>query len=157
MKKISTAASDKIGKVEGQRLTVGLDVGDRSSWYCVLDEAGAVLLEQKLPTTASRLNPSDPEVYNCSVTLRKLWRSACPTTNSSARNARNSSTRFCLLWTTKKARCSAHTAAVRKSSSAGRLSPRSPPKRAPEDGASNVHHFWARRRLRSPGNGGTVP
>ena len=39
MKKISTAASDKIGKVEGQRLTVGLDVGDRSSWYCVLDEA----------------------------------------------------------------------------------------------------------------------
>jgi len=62
MKKISTAASDKIGKVEGQRLTVGLDVGDRSSWYCVLDEAGAVLLEQKLPTTASGLNPSDPEV-----------------------------------------------------------------------------------------------
>ena len=51
MKKISTAASDKIGKVEGQRLTVGLDVGDRSSWYCVLDEAGEVLLEQKLPTT----------------------------------------------------------------------------------------------------------
>jgi transposase len=51
MKKISIAASHKIGKVEGQRLTVGLDVGDRSSWYCVLDEAGAVLLEQKLPTT----------------------------------------------------------------------------------------------------------
>jgi hypothetical protein len=51
MKKISTAASDKIGKVEGQRLTVGLDVGDRSSWYCVLEEAGEVLLEQKLPTT----------------------------------------------------------------------------------------------------------
>ena len=27
MKKISTAASDKIGKVEGQRLTVGLGCG----------------------------------------------------------------------------------------------------------------------------------
>src|SRR5436189_6476934 len=51
MKKISTAASDKIGKVEGQRLTVGLDVGDRASWYCVLDEAGEMLPEQKLPTT----------------------------------------------------------------------------------------------------------
>jgi hypothetical protein len=25
--------------------------GDRSSWYCVLDEAGEVLLEQKLATT----------------------------------------------------------------------------------------------------------
>src|SRR6266568_1441673 len=51
MKKISTAASHNIGKVEGQRLTVGLDVGDRWSWYCVLDEAGEVLLEQKVATT----------------------------------------------------------------------------------------------------------
>jgi hypothetical protein len=42
MKKISTAAARKIEKVEGQRLTVGLDLGDRSSWYCVLDEAGGV-------------------------------------------------------------------------------------------------------------------
>jgi transposase len=25
--------------------------GDRSSWYCVLDEAGAIVLEQKLGTT----------------------------------------------------------------------------------------------------------
>jgi hypothetical protein len=55
MKKISTAASHRIEKVEDQRLTVGLDVGDRSSWYCVLDEAGAVLLEQKLPTTPKAL------------------------------------------------------------------------------------------------------
>jgi transposase len=30
---------------------MGLDLGDRSSWYCVLDEAGEVLLEQKLSTT----------------------------------------------------------------------------------------------------------
>jgi transposase len=51
MKKISTAAAREIRKVEGQRLTIGLDLGDRSSWYCVLGEAGEVLLEQKLPTT----------------------------------------------------------------------------------------------------------
>jgi len=51
MKKISTAAAHKIGRVEGRRLTVGLDLGDRSSWYCVLDEAGEVRLEQKLATT----------------------------------------------------------------------------------------------------------
>src|SRR3989441_7872786 len=51
MKKSSTAAAHKIGKVEGRRLTVGLDLGDRSSWYCVLDEAGEVLLERKLATT----------------------------------------------------------------------------------------------------------
>src|SRR2546422_3326827 len=51
MKKISTAEIREIGKVAGQGLTVGLDLGDRSSWYCVLDEAGEVLLEQKLGTT----------------------------------------------------------------------------------------------------------
>jgi hypothetical protein len=37
MKKISTATAGKIEKVEGQKLTVGLDLGDRSSWYCVRD------------------------------------------------------------------------------------------------------------------------
>src|ERR1700693_855143 len=51
MKKISTAAALKMEKVEGEKLTIGLDLGDRSSWYCVLNEAGEVLLEQKLATT----------------------------------------------------------------------------------------------------------
>jgi transposase len=50
MKKIST--KQKIGKLESQTLTIGLDLGDRSSWYCVLDGAGEVLLEQKVGTTA---------------------------------------------------------------------------------------------------------
>jgi hypothetical protein len=50
MKKISTATAHTIRKVESQRLTIGLDLGDRSSWYCVLDETGEVLLEQKLST-----------------------------------------------------------------------------------------------------------
>jgi transposase len=36
-------------------LTIGLDLGDRSSWYCVLDEAGEVVLEQKLSTTAKAM------------------------------------------------------------------------------------------------------
>jgi transposase len=36
-------------------LTIGLDLGDRSSWYCVLEESGAVLLEQRLSTTAKAL------------------------------------------------------------------------------------------------------
>ena len=37
--------------MEAGKLTVGLDLGDRSSFYCVLDETGQVLLEQKLGTT----------------------------------------------------------------------------------------------------------
>ena len=51
MKKISTAGAHGIEKIEGQKLTIGLDLGDRWSWYCVLNAAGEVLLEQKLATT----------------------------------------------------------------------------------------------------------
>src|ERR1700688_3884993 len=51
MKKISTAGVKQTQNVSEQKLTIGLDLGDRSSWYCVLDEAGEVLLEQRLGTT----------------------------------------------------------------------------------------------------------
>ena len=45
MKKISTEATKQSKNFREQKLTIGLDLGDRSSWYCVLDEAGDVLLE----------------------------------------------------------------------------------------------------------------
>jgi transposase len=51
MKKISTVAAKQIRNISEQKLTIGLDLGDRSSWYCVLDDAGGVLLEQRLSTT----------------------------------------------------------------------------------------------------------
>ena len=51
MKKISTAAAKMTKDFSQQKLTIGLDLGDRSSWYCRLDEVGEVLLEQKLSTT----------------------------------------------------------------------------------------------------------
>jgi transposase len=51
MKKISTVAAKQSRNVSQPKLTIGLDLGDRSSWYCVLDEAGAIVLEQKLSTT----------------------------------------------------------------------------------------------------------
>src|SRR6202142_3866769 len=50
MKKTSTAATRSNKNLHG-KLTLGLDLGDRSSWYCVLDEAGEVISEQKLSTT----------------------------------------------------------------------------------------------------------
>ena len=40
MKKISTVTTKKVEKNASQKLTIGLDLGDRFSWYCVLDEAG---------------------------------------------------------------------------------------------------------------------
>ena len=51
MKKTSTAAAKTTKNFSQQKLTIGLDLGDRSSWYCLLDEMGEVLLEQKLSTT----------------------------------------------------------------------------------------------------------
>jgi len=51
MKQVSTRAARPSRNFFEQRLTMGLDLGDRSSWYCVLDEAGSVVLEQRLGTT----------------------------------------------------------------------------------------------------------
>jgi transposase len=48
MKKMSTAAGKTIKNFHDQKLTTGFDLGDRSSWYCVLDEAGEVLPCRKL-------------------------------------------------------------------------------------------------------------
>jgi transposase len=64
MKKISTVAVKQSKNISGQKLTIGLDLGDRSSWYCVLDEAGEVLLEQKLATTAKAMR----EVFSRNAT-----------------------------------------------------------------------------------------
>ena len=47
MKKVSTAVAKQSRNISRQRLTIGLDLGDRNSWYCVLDEAGQIELEQR--------------------------------------------------------------------------------------------------------------
>lgn len=51
MQKISTVrrSGNKIFKT--RQLTIGLDLGDRSSCYCVLDENGEIIREQKIATT----------------------------------------------------------------------------------------------------------
>ncbi len=51
MKKISTLARSRKEIFIEPKLTIGLDLGDRSSHYCILDEAGNVILEHSLPTT----------------------------------------------------------------------------------------------------------
>ena len=48
MKKGSTAAAKENRNFSQQKLTIGLDLGDRNSWYCVLDEAGQVQREQRV-------------------------------------------------------------------------------------------------------------
>jgi transposase len=55
MKKVSTAAAKQNRNVSQQKLTIGLDVGDRNRWYCVMDEAGHIQVEQRVRTTAKAL------------------------------------------------------------------------------------------------------
>src|SRR5262250_3256039 len=56
MKKSSTAATQQSKNFSvQQKLTIGLDLGDRNSWYCVLDEAGRIQLEQRVRTTGKAL------------------------------------------------------------------------------------------------------
>jgi transposase len=51
MKKISTVAIERIQIFKESQRTIGMDLGDRSSQYCILNEAGEVIWESKLPTT----------------------------------------------------------------------------------------------------------
>ena len=55
MKKVSTVAIKQRKNISQPKLTVGLDLGDRNSWYSVLDEAGQIQLEQRVRTTAKAL------------------------------------------------------------------------------------------------------
>jgi transposase len=60
MKKVSTITGKQLrnfmqGQITQPRFTLGLDLGDRHSWYCVLDEAGQVRQEQRVCTNAKTL------------------------------------------------------------------------------------------------------
>jgi transposase len=55
MKKVSTVRARQSRNIPLQKLTVGLDLGDRNSWYCVVDEGGQVQLEQRVRTNAKAL------------------------------------------------------------------------------------------------------
>jgi hypothetical protein len=50
MQKSSTVRKTGNKIFEGRQLTIGMDLGDRWSFYCVLDESGKVILEEKLAT-----------------------------------------------------------------------------------------------------------
>jgi len=51
MQEISTMQAGGSEIFKKHQLTIGLNLGDRWSFCCVLEEAGEVILEQKLPTT----------------------------------------------------------------------------------------------------------
>ena len=55
MKKVSTAVAKQSRNISQQKLTVALDLGDRNSWYCVMDEAGQIQVEQRVRTNGKGL------------------------------------------------------------------------------------------------------
>jgi transposase len=55
MKKTSIGVAKQSRNISRQRLTIGLDLGDRNSWYCVVDEAGQIQVEQRVRTNAKAL------------------------------------------------------------------------------------------------------
>ena len=51
MDKSSTVTMSGNEILKQRKLTIGMDLGDRATRYCVLDEAGDVILERSVPTT----------------------------------------------------------------------------------------------------------
>jgi transposase len=52
-----------------QRMTVGLDLGDRTSRYCILNEAGEKAIEDKLPTTKGGFTAVFGKMPACRIAL----------------------------------------------------------------------------------------
>ena len=69
MKKISTVAVQQSRNISQPKLTIGLDLGDRASWYCVLDEAATIVLEQKLGTTPKAMKEVFGAMPGCRIAL----------------------------------------------------------------------------------------
>src|ERR1700756_2476096 len=69
MKKTSTVRVNGKMIFKGHKLSIGLDLGDRWSFYCVMDEAGQVILEQKLPTTPEAMKQTFGKIPRSLIAL----------------------------------------------------------------------------------------
>jgi transposase len=69
MKKTSTVRVNGNMIFKGHKLTIGLDLGDRWSCYCVLDEAGEILLEQKVATTPEAMKQTFERIPRSLIAL----------------------------------------------------------------------------------------
>src|SRR4030081_3384293 len=94
MKKISTVQIYGKEILKEQKLTIGVDLGDRWSFYCVLEEAGKIILEQKVPTTPEAMKQTFSRIPQSRMALEtgthSPWVSRLLTTRSD-RGARTKS------------------------------------------------------------------
>jgi transposase len=69
MRKPSTTALRRKGKLQDGQLTIGLDLGDRSSFYCVLNGAGEVTLEERVATSPEAMKTTFSRIPQSRVAL----------------------------------------------------------------------------------------
>jgi transposase len=77
MKKVSIRAAAQSSNISQQKLTIGLDLGDRNSWYCVVDETGQIQLEQRVRTSAKALQEVFGGMPRSRITLEIGTHSPC--------------------------------------------------------------------------------
>src|SRR6516164_3028403 len=68
MQKISTVRRSGKNIFQGQ-LTIGLDLGDRSSAYCILNEAGEIVFEHKVATTPEAMKQVFGSMPRCRIAM----------------------------------------------------------------------------------------
>lgn len=68
VKRAAVQSSKTVSKRK-QQITIGLDLGDRSSRYCALDEEGELLFERSVATTKTGLNQVFGALARCRVAL----------------------------------------------------------------------------------------
>jgi hypothetical protein len=54
MKNNSTTANGRKRILKGSKLTIGMDLGDRFTYYCLLDEAGEVMTKKSCRQRSQR-------------------------------------------------------------------------------------------------------
>src|SRR5215467_6051577 len=69
MQKSSTMRRTGSKIFQGRQLTIGVDLGDRWSFYCVLDKSGKVVLEQKLATTPEAMKQTFARIPRSRVAM----------------------------------------------------------------------------------------
>src|SRR5262245_37816589 len=69
MQKTSTMRRTANKIFKGRQLTIGMDLGDRWSFYCVLDESGKVILEQKLATTPEAMKQTFAKIPRSRIAI----------------------------------------------------------------------------------------
>jgi transposase len=69
MQKISTMQAFSNEILQEQKLTIGVDLGDRWSFYGVLDEAGKIILEQKVATTPEAIKQTFAKIPRSLIAL----------------------------------------------------------------------------------------